>query len=216
MIIGNELPADLQCLRNPGRSGLNGKLQRNPPLTSVPQQPAVSGQIVVRTNQQVLANACQHQRRQRIVDHRLVKNRQQLFADMERCGMQSTTNAAAQDNPFLKVMGGSHGTGSRKEKSIHGSAPRRCTTLRQLNHRARFCDMCRCRNSKSESRNPKQTRMTETQMTPTGGSSTRGSSEENDDGRFEHSDIRILNLLRIADFVLRICCSPRRKSRSVI
>ncbi len=28
---------------------------------------------------------------------------------------------------------------------------------------------------------------------------------------FEHSDIRILNLFRISDFVLRICCSPRSK-----
>ncbi len=53
--------------------------------------------------------------------------------------------------------------------------------------------------------------MTEIQMTPTGDSSTRDSSEENGDGRFEHSDIRILNLFRISDFVLRICCLPRSK-----
>ncbi len=39
----------------------------------------------------------------------------------------------------------------------------------------------------------------------------RGSSEENGDGRFEHSDIRNLNLFRISDFVLRICCPPRSK-----
>ncbi len=85
-----------------------------------------------------------------------------------------------------------------------------------LNHRARFCDMCRRENSKSEILNPKQIRMTETQMAPTGGSSTRGSSEENDDGRFEHSDIRILNLFRISDFVLRICCPPRSRIASVM
>ncbi len=64
---------------------------------------------------------------------------------------------------------------------------------------------------KSEILNPKQTRMSESQMTPTGGSSTRGSAEENDDGRFAHSDIHNLNLFRISDFVLRICCPPRSK-----
>ena len=41
--------------------------------------------------------------------------------------------------------------------------------------------------------------------------SPRGISETNVDSCFEHSDIRIVNLFRISNLVLRICFPPRPK-----
>ncbi len=56
--------------------------------------------------------------------------------------------------------------------------------------------------------------MTEIQTPQTGSRSARGISEQSDNGRFEHSDIRILYLFRISDFVHQIC-NPLRPELSL-
>ncbi len=58
--------------------------------------------------------------------------------------------------------------------------------------------------------------MTEIRMTQTGGCSKYGIPEANVGSCFEHSDIRILSLFRISDFVLRIYCPRAPLSCSVI
>ena len=56
--------------------------------------------LVRRGDHQDLADARQHERRQRVVDHRLVVDRQQLLAHRERERMQPRAGAAGQDDPL--------------------------------------------------------------------------------------------------------------------
>ena len=49
-------------------------------------------------DQQDVPNACQHQCRQRVVDHRLVVNRQQLLVHDTGDGIEATARAACEDD----------------------------------------------------------------------------------------------------------------------
>ena len=55
-------------------------------------------------DQQELADARQHQRRQRVVDHRLVVNRQQLLADGHGHRVQACARAPGEDDAFPGVV----------------------------------------------------------------------------------------------------------------
>ena len=59
--------------------------------------------MLARRNQQDVADAGQHQHRQRIIDHRLVVDRQQLLVDGERRRIKPRARAAGENNA-LHVM----------------------------------------------------------------------------------------------------------------
>jgi gamma-glutamyl phosphate reductase len=58
---------------------LLGVADRNAPLAAVAEQIAKPRQIVRRGNQQDVAHAAEHQRAERVVNHRLVVDGQQLL-----------------------------------------------------------------------------------------------------------------------------------------
>jgi len=68
-------------------------------------------------SQQDLANAGQHQGRERVVDHRLVVDRQQLLADRPGDRVQACAAAAGQDDPFVEVTDVFHGSFGKGDAS---------------------------------------------------------------------------------------------------
>ena len=76
----DEIRADQEGLRQPVGLRLHGISDRDPELAAVPQQALEPADVVGRRDQEHLADAGQHQRRQRVIDHRLVVDRQELLA----------------------------------------------------------------------------------------------------------------------------------------
>jgi len=75
---------DDQCLSDAVRLRLHGVLDGDAPLVPRAEEVAEGALISWRGDYQELANARQHQRGERIVDHRFIVNRQQLFTLRER------------------------------------------------------------------------------------------------------------------------------------
>ena len=71
-----------------------------PDLAAVAQQALVAADVLGGRDQQDLADAGQHQRGQRVVDHRLVVDRQQLLADRPGDRVQPGAGPAGQNDAF--------------------------------------------------------------------------------------------------------------------
>ena len=69
-----------------------------PQAESVAEQALVERQVLARRDQQDIANSRQHQHRQRVVDHRLVVDRQQLLVDRERGRIEPRARAAGEND----------------------------------------------------------------------------------------------------------------------
>ena len=79
---------------------LRNVLKGAPPLAAVPKEFAELPAVVWRGDDGNLTDARQKENRQRIIDHRLIVDRQQLFADSEREGMKPRTGTARQQDTF--------------------------------------------------------------------------------------------------------------------
>ena len=71
-----------------------------PQARAVAEQLAEARQVVRRGDQAEFADAALDQRRQRIIHHRLVINRLELFAGDQRERIQPRTGAAGEDDAF--------------------------------------------------------------------------------------------------------------------
>ena len=74
----------IKASASPARLGLLRVTETNTPLAAVAEQPFKLTTIHWRGDDENVADACQHQSRQRIINHRLVIDRQQLFAHASR------------------------------------------------------------------------------------------------------------------------------------
>ena len=81
VVVADEVGADDEGLGEAVRAGLHGVLQVDAPLAAVAQQLLEARGVLRRGDDQDVADAGQHQRGQRVVDHRLVVDRQQLLGD---------------------------------------------------------------------------------------------------------------------------------------
>ena len=97
-VAGEKLLADQECLRNSARMILNRVRQGAPPLLSVAEQTAELLDLFRCRDNQQLADAGQHQRGQRIIDQRLVVDRQQLLRGCERQRIEPCAPASRQDD----------------------------------------------------------------------------------------------------------------------
>ena len=70
------------------------------PLAAVPEKFAELPAVVWRGDDGNLTDARQKENRQRIIDHRLIVDRQQLLADAEREGVKPRTGTARQQDTF--------------------------------------------------------------------------------------------------------------------
>jgi hypothetical protein len=84
--------------------GLLGVVQLDAELPAVAQQLAKARQIERRRDDEDLADAGQHQHRQRVVDHRLVVDRQQLLGDALRDRVQTRAGAAGENDALHGVF----------------------------------------------------------------------------------------------------------------
>ena len=118
-LAGDPVAADQEGLRDALGPRLLGIGEAHAEARAVAQQAAELRQVLGRGDHQDVADAGQHQRRQRVVDHRLVVDRQQLLRRRQRHRMQPRAGAAGEQDalhaampclaqPLAGVAGGAH------------------------------------------------------------------------------------------------------------
>src|SRR5271165_3119435 len=100
MVVADEVPADQKGLREPLGARLLGITERYAPLTAILEQPLEAAAIHRRGYDEDVADARQQQCRQRVIDHRLVVDRQQLLADRQGDRVQPGAGTAGEDDPL--------------------------------------------------------------------------------------------------------------------
>ena len=98
----DELLADGEGLRQAVRRGLLGVGEVHAEARAVAQQALEVGQVGRRGDDQDVLDARQHERGQRVVDHGLVVDRQQLLGGHERERVQARAGTAGEDDAFHK------------------------------------------------------------------------------------------------------------------
>ena len=98
----NELLADGECLRQAVRRGLLGVGKVHAVARAVPEQALEVGKVGRRGDDQDVPDARQHEGGQRVVDHGLVVDRQQLLGGHERERVQARAGTAGEDDAFHK------------------------------------------------------------------------------------------------------------------
>ena len=99
-VIADELAPDDERLRETVRLGLLGVLQVQSPLRSVAEQGAEARQVGGGRDEQDVSDAPQHEHGQRMIDHRLVVDGEQLLAHRDRDRMKARPRAAGEDDPL--------------------------------------------------------------------------------------------------------------------
>ena len=99
-VIANELFAQNKGLCQTVRGGLHLILQMDAVLAAIAQQRLKAGRIGRGRDDQDILNARQHKGGQRIVDHRLVVDRQQLFAGDHGQRIEPCAGTAGENNAF--------------------------------------------------------------------------------------------------------------------
>ena len=99
-LAGDELLADGERLGQAVRRGLLGVGQVHAVARAVPEQALEVGQVGRRGDDQDVPDARQHEGGQRVVDHGLVVDRQQLLGGHERERVQARAGPAGEDDAF--------------------------------------------------------------------------------------------------------------------
>src|SRR5262245_38399745 len=99
-VAGDELAADEEGLRESVGARLDRPRDRQAERLAGAEEPAERLLIVRRGDDEDVADPRQHEGRQRVIDHRLVVDRQQLLAHAERERVQPPAGAAGEDDPL--------------------------------------------------------------------------------------------------------------------
>ena len=102
-LAGDEVLADGEGLGQAVRAGLLGVGQVHAVARAVPEQALEVGQVRRRGNDQDVPDASQHEGGQRVVDHGLVVDRQQLLGGHERERVQASAGPAGEDDAFHNI-----------------------------------------------------------------------------------------------------------------
>lgn len=102
-LAGDEVLADREGLGQAVRRGLLGVGKVHAVARAVPEQALEVGQVGRRGDDQDVADARQHEGGQRVVDHGLVVDRQQLLGGHERERVQAGAGPAGEDDAFHKI-----------------------------------------------------------------------------------------------------------------
>ena len=97
-LAGDELLADGEGLRQAVRRGLLGVGQVDAVARAVPEQALEVGEVRRRGDDKDVPDARQHEGGQRVVDHGLVVDRQQLLGGHERERVQARAGPAGEDD----------------------------------------------------------------------------------------------------------------------
>ena len=99
-LAGDELLADGEGLRQAVRRGLLGVGEVHAVARAVPEQALEVGQVGRGGDDQDVPDARQHEGAERVVDHGLVVDRQQLLGGHERERVQASAGPAGEDDAF--------------------------------------------------------------------------------------------------------------------
>lgn len=99
-LAGDEVLADGECLRQAVRRGLLCVGEVHAVARTVPEQALEVGEVGRRGDDQDVPDARQHEGGQRVVDHWLVVDRQQLLGGHERERVQARAGPAGEDDAF--------------------------------------------------------------------------------------------------------------------
>ena len=102
-LAGDELLADGEGLRQAVRARLLGVGQVHAVARAVPEQALEVGEVGRRGDDQDVPDARQHEGGQRVVDHGLVVDRQQLLGGHERERVQARAGPAGEDDAFHRI-----------------------------------------------------------------------------------------------------------------
>jgi hypothetical protein len=119
-VVTDEVPAKNERMGEAVGAFLDGVGEPQAEITAVAEQAHEAGLVLGRGDDQDVLDARQHQRRQRVVDHRLVVDRHELLADAARNRIQARPAAARQNDPFqqnVSLSSGVDGAGSVKDLS---------------------------------------------------------------------------------------------------
>lgn len=103
-LAGDEVLADGERLRQAVRRGLLGVGEVHAVARAVPEQALEVGQVGRGGDDQDVPDARQHEGGQRVVDHGLVVDRQQLLGGHERERVQACAGPAGEDDAFHVVL----------------------------------------------------------------------------------------------------------------
>jgi hypothetical protein len=92
---------DQECLGDPLRFRLLRVRDPHPDALPVPQKIAEARNIMRGGNDENILNPRKHEGGQRMIDHRLVVNRQQLFADNSRERIEAGTGSPRENNSLV-------------------------------------------------------------------------------------------------------------------
>ena len=102
-LAGDEVLADGERLRQAVGAGLLGVGEVDAVARAVPEQALEVGQVGRRGDDQDVPDARQHEGGQRVVDHGLVVDRQQLLGGHERERVQARAGPAGEDDAFHNI-----------------------------------------------------------------------------------------------------------------
>ena len=102
-LAGDEVLADGECLREAVGARLLGVGQVHAVARAVPEQALEVGEVGRRGDDQDVPDARQHEGGQRVVDHGLVVDRQQLLGGHERERVQARAGPAGEDDAFHNI-----------------------------------------------------------------------------------------------------------------
>ena len=102
-LAGDEVLADGERLREAVRRGLLGVGEVHAVARAVPEQALEVGEVGRRGDDQDVPDARQHEGGQRVVDHGLVVDRQQLLGGHERERVQTRAGPAGEDDAFHRI-----------------------------------------------------------------------------------------------------------------
>ena len=100
VVVADEVGADDEGLGEAVRAGLDGVLQVDAPLAAVAEQLLEARGVLRGGDDQNVADAGQQERGQRVVDHRLVVDRQQLLGYRQGGRMQAGAGTTGEDDAF--------------------------------------------------------------------------------------------------------------------
>ena len=99
-VVPDELPADDEGLGETVRGRLLRIGELHPEIRTVPEQPLETRKVVGRGDDEDIPDARQQKHGHRIVDHRLVINRQELLGHSLRDRIQAGATAAGENDSF--------------------------------------------------------------------------------------------------------------------
>ena len=101
---GTEILPDDECVSKAARTGLGSVADFHSPARPVTEEALKQMGFVGICDYEDLAYPGQHEGRERIIDHRLVEDRHELFAEGSRHGVQAGAASAREDDAFLIMI----------------------------------------------------------------------------------------------------------------